>query len=486
MRSMRHVWSSALALGLLAGGAEIGHAAVTAAPGWAVRSIPTPGLVQGGVIRHGDVIFVGQGPTFTGGAESVVRMEEGGSSTTIATGFNALGGFDLSAGGTLYAVDNGLEAAGAVSGDTLYAVTDATTRTVSLPAASAEVLPSGSIDAAQDVLVTPAAVLVSDAVGPGAGRVVQVVGTTATDLITGLDYTGGLALDGATLLVGNLDGSFVGSVQKYDLSGAAMGTLVGGLSGSYAQVVDAAGDALVSGGFTPDFSSSTVVAVDPLGVVTERARGFSFSGELFFDAARDETLVLDFGASAITAICRDSDQDGTCDADEPCTVPAAKAKVVLKRLGIPVGDETFSLKAEVSLPVPLNPPLDPVARGVRVRLEAAGGGGTDVSVPPGPFDTGTRAGWKANHALTSWKYSSKTGVGGLGITKVTVKSSPRKPGVVRLGIKGKGATLELAPDDLPLSATVKLDPAGQCALATFSGPDTACAFNASQTVVRCK
>jgi hypothetical protein len=484
--SMRHVWSVILALVMSGGGAGVGIAAVTAAPGWAVRTIPTPGQVQGGVVRHGDDIFVGQGPTFTAGAESVIRMTEGGGATTVATGFNALGGFDLSAGGTLYVVDNGLEAAGATSGDTLYAVTDATARTTALPAASAEVLPSGSIDAAQDVLVTPGALLVSDAVGPGGGRVVQVVGTTPTNLITGLDYVGGLALDGATLLVGNLDGSFVGSVEKYDLAGAAQGPLVGGLSGSYAEVVDAVGDTLVSGGFTPDFSSSTVVAVDPMGTVTERAHGFSFSGELFFDAARDETLVLDFGVSAITAICRDTDQDGTCDADEPCSVAASKAKVSVKRLGGLVGDETFSLKAEVSLPAPLSPPLDPVARGVRIQLEKAGGGGTSVTVPAGPFDAGTRTGWKPNGALTSWKYSSKTGVGDLGITKVTIKTSPKKPGVVRIAIKGKGATIGLAPADLPLSAVVKLDPAGQCMLATFAGPETACAFNGSQTVVTCK
>ncbi len=53
-------------------------AAVTAAPGYAVRSIPTPGKVQGGVVRQGADIFVGQGPTFTGGAQSVIRFTEGG------------------------------------------------------------------------------------------------------------------------------------------------------------------------------------------------------------------------------------------------------------------------------------------------------------------------------------------------------------------------------------------------------------------------
>src|SRR5262249_2026136 len=155
---------------------------------------------------------------------------------------------------------------------------------------------------------------------PGAGRVVRVAHGAATDLITGLDYAAGLALDGPTLLVGNLDGSLVGSVRKYDLDGMPAGTLVGGLSGSYAVVVDGDGLVLVSGGFTDNtFTNSTVIAVDSTGTRTERARGFGSSGEMFFDPVRNETLVLDFDALQITAICRDRDQNGVCDVDQPCT-----------------------------------------------------------------------------------------------------------------------------------------------------------------------
>ena len=196
-------------------------AAITAAPGYAVRSIPTPGKVQGGVARVGADIFVGQGPTFTAGAQSVIRFTEGGPVTTIASGFNSMGGFDIAADGTLYITDNGLNATGATSGDTLYAIPDAPTRTSALASGSAEVLPSGSIHFAQDALVVPGAVLVSDAVGSGAGKVVRVAGGTSQDFITGLDYTAGLAVDGTTLLVGNVDGSFVGSVRKYGFDGTA-------------------------------------------------------------------------------------------------------------------------------------------------------------------------------------------------------------------------------------------------------------------------
>src|SRR6185503_18767634 len=79
-------------------------AAPVAAPGYALRNIPTPGTVQGGVVERDGVILVGQG-SFGAGLQSIIRLDDDGA-TTIATGFNALGGFDLDATGTLYVVDN--------------------------------------------------------------------------------------------------------------------------------------------------------------------------------------------------------------------------------------------------------------------------------------------------------------------------------------------------------------------------------------------
>jgi hypothetical protein len=463
-------------------------AAVTAAPGYAVRSIPTPGTVQGGVVRVGADIFVGQGPTFTAGAQSVIRFTEGGPATTIASGFNSLSGFDIAADGTVYVVDNGLNAVGATNGDTLYAIPDAPTRTSALAASAAEVLPSGSIHFAQDVLVVPGAVLVSNAAGPGAGTVVRVAGGTGTNLITGLDYAAGLALDGSTLLVGNVNGSFVGSVRKYGLDGTSAGTLVGGLSGTYGVVVDADGYVLVSGGVTSDSSSSTVVAVDPMGgVITERARGFTSSGDLFFDPVRNETLVLDFDALQITAICRDHNLDGMCDADEPCTgVPVTNAHVSLKRLSAPGTGETFAFKGEMTLPVPFDPPLDPVAKGIRVHLGTAQAAATDVVIPPGAFDPAARGGWKANPALTAWTFLTSTPIGPLGITKVRVKTVAKTPGLVKFAVSGKAATVNVVQADLPLAATLTLDVAGQCGNAAFIGGGATCVINATGSTVSCK
>src|SRR3989440_337163 len=99
---MRRVFGTLVALLLVTPAAR---AAVVAAPGYAVHTIATPDTVEGGVVRRGDAILVGQGPSFTAGAQSIVRLDAGGPAT-IATGFNSLGGFDLAPDGTLYVVDN--------------------------------------------------------------------------------------------------------------------------------------------------------------------------------------------------------------------------------------------------------------------------------------------------------------------------------------------------------------------------------------------
>src|SRR5205823_3025326 len=150
-------------------------AAVVPAPGYAVHTISTPNTVQGGVVRQGGTIVVGQG-SFGGGTEQIIRLD-GTGTTVIATGFNSLGGFDLDTTGTLYVVDNCQECAGAATGDTLFAIPAALTRTTAVTAVGNEVVQAGTIPFAQDALVIPGgAVLVSDAAGPGAGRVVRVQG----------------------------------------------------------------------------------------------------------------------------------------------------------------------------------------------------------------------------------------------------------------------------------------------------------------------
>jgi hypothetical protein len=472
-----------LAAAAVAGGARA-EAAVVPAPGFAVRSFPTPGTVQGGVVRQGNSLIVGQG-TFGSGGQSIVRLD-GAAATTIATGFSSLGGFDLD-GTTLYVVDNCFGAdfgcGSPTTGDTLYSVTDALARTTAAAAAASEVVPSGTFATPQDVLAVPGALLVSDAVGVGAGRVAKVVGTTATDLVTGLDFLGGLASDGTTLFIANLDASFVGAVRKHPLAGGPLGTLASGLSGAYGVASAEAGAVLVTGGFTGDFSSSTLLALDAMGSPSERAHGFGFSSDVFFDAARGTALVLDFGASAVAAVCADAEGDAVCDAD--CAGPAAVAKPKLKlgKQATPPGDDTLALTGTMT--IPLSPALDPVTQGARIVVDdATGRVVVDVVVPGGAYDESTERGWKANDAGTAWSYKNPAGV--VGITKVKVKASAKTPGLVSFKVTGKAGAYDAAGVALPLHAVFALGAAGQCGLATFPGPTPTCAFNGKGTTLACK
>src|SRR5882762_5438782 len=135
---MKARWMLSALLAMLAARAE----AIVAAPGYAVHTIPTPGTVQGGVVRRGGAILVGQG-SFGAGTETIVRLD-GAGPTTIATGFNSLGGFDLDAAGTLFVADNGGELTGATTGDTLFAIPNALTASSAVTAAGHEVVSAGT------------------------------------------------------------------------------------------------------------------------------------------------------------------------------------------------------------------------------------------------------------------------------------------------------------------------------------------------------
>jgi hypothetical protein len=482
-------------------------AAVVAAAGYAVHTIATPGTTAGGVVRRAGALLVGQG-TFGAGMESIVRVD-GAGTTTIATGFNALGGFDLDAAGTLWTVDNCAECPGAVTGDTVYTIPDALTRTTAVTAAGREVVDPNTIHFAADVFVLPnGTALVSDAAGAGAGRVVAVSAGTATDLITGLDFVGGVALapDGTMRVLDsvlNPDFTTTGAVLKYGTDGAPLGTLVGGLPGALAAAFDGDGNLLVSG--VGSFGASRLVAVDPNGSVTDRASGFTFSGDVFYDAARDEALVLDFGATDVFAICRDRDGDGVCDVDDdcpaianagqadadgdgigdacdPCTGPVVqKAKLAVGKIGAPAGDETLAFRGVLALPA--DAAIDPTTTGLRVIVGDAAAVLVDATLPGGPLDETTGTGWKARNG--SFKYQNPAGV--LGIRKAALKASRKVPGRVSFAIAGKEGSYAVQSAALPLHATVVLDQAGGlCGDARFTAPTSGCALKKKGTAVSCR
>ena len=496
-----------LAMGfLLLATASTARAAVVAASGWTVHTIPLAATAQGGVVRRGDVLLVGEG-AFGAGTERVVRVDAGGE-TTIATGFNSLGGFDLAADGTLYVVDNCGDCTGAATGDTVFAIPDALTRTTSLPAAGLEVLPAGSIPSAFDVLVLPGGdLLVSDAAGNGIGRVVHVVPgppATSSDLITALDLVGGMARagDGTLRIVNavlNMDFTTTGELLAYQAGGSFIDTLTSGLQGAFGAALDGAGDVLVSG--VGSFGASKLIAVAPDKTVTDRATGFTFSGDVFFDAARDETLVLDFGVSGVIAICRDGDGDGVCDADDdcplianagqedadgdgvgdacdPCNGAVINGKLGLGKLATPPGDDTIAFKGEMTIPTV--PEIHPETDGVRVLVTQGATAILDATIPGGVFDEASGIGWKVKNG--TFKYRNAAG-GILGIVKVSLKLAAKIPGDLRFAIAGKGGSYAVDPNGAPPRATLLLDAgAGQCGETAF----VACKYNAKKGTIQCK
>src|SRR5205809_7860351 len=90
---MKARWILSLLVTLVAARAE----AISTAPGYPAHSIPTPGTVQGGVVRRGGPILVGQG-SFGAGREPIIRLD-GGGPPPIATGSNSPGGLALDAAG---------------------------------------------------------------------------------------------------------------------------------------------------------------------------------------------------------------------------------------------------------------------------------------------------------------------------------------------------------------------------------------------------
>lgn len=284
-------------------------AAVVGAPGWIAGTVELPGVNASDVAAAGSSFLVGIG-AYGAQGQSIVRVDRDGSTTTLVTQLNSIGGIAYDAAGDrLLFTDNGLGAppGTAVTGDTVYALPDPLGQTSAVSAATLELAPSGSIPFAQAVVALPGGdVLVGDAAGFGAGRVVELSAGVLTDLISGLDYTAGVSLSlspANELLVGDVDSAtYAGSVDRYSLAGAFLGTLVGSLSGMYDQAVASTGDLLVTGGYTEDFSSSNILLVTPTGAATSIATGFGFSSGIAIDGPSQQVLALDFGAAYVDTL----------------------------------------------------------------------------------------------------------------------------------------------------------------------------------------
>jgi len=311
----------------------------TAGPDYIVGQTLLPEANQAGVTYVGTDIYVGAG-TFAVGGQSILRVAPDGTSTTVVTGLNSIGGVAYNAAcDILLFTDNGLEGPGATTGDTVYGLPAPRDAVGSVDAATLELIASGTISAAANVLGLPdCSVLVTDPTGDDSSRVVKVDGGVASDLITGLDFVSGLALtDTNELLVGEVDANtFAGRVHRFDLAGSSLGALATGLSGSFDAALDPTGHLLVTGGFTFDFATSTVVRIAPDSSVEEIASGFGFTSGVGVDGPSGQIAVLDFGVAGVDTLTPVANLTAGGKAKKDCQVEWWGGETDLNRRGKPI------------------------------------------------------------------------------------------------------------------------------------------------------
>ena len=139
------------------------------------------------------------------------------------------------------------------------------------------------------------------------------------------------------------------------------------------------------------------------------------------------------------------------------------------------------------------PALDPVASGVRLLVaDALGTSVLDATMGPGAYDAVTKIGWKVNGSATSWTYKNP-GTHAQGITVAGVKTVASTPGLVKVKAKGRDSSYPVVLSNLPLTATMVLDPptaeTGLCIAASFPAVPPAmpsCVANADGSRVKCK
>jgi len=164
----------------------------------------------------------------------------------------------------------------------------------------------------------------------------------------------------------------------------------------------------------------------------------------------------------------DVDGDGVCDVFDACVdgVALTKARLKVGRYGTPPGDDRLTVKGDMTPPP--NPPLDPIADGLRLVLrDSPDGVFLDVTLPPGAYSAATRTGWKVRG--TGFDFVTPQVVGGA-VKAAHLRRPASLPGVVRVAISGKGGSYVTGLVTPPLEVSVVVGPAGgQCAEATF-GP----------------
>jgi hypothetical protein len=190
------------------------------------------------------------------------------------------------------------------------------------------------------------------------------------------------------------------------------------------------------------------------------------------------------------------DADTLGDVCDPCTggATAIKHKLTITKLLTPVGDDKLSFKAQATFTPPtFSPPLNPQANGIRLLIvDSNSDVMLDATVPGSVYNPLTHIGWKANGSGTSWTYKNPLGDSN-GFTVVGVKTTPSKPGLVKVKAKGKNGSYAVHQNHLPLQATFILDPptadTGECIEALWPAAypvKPSCSVASAGNTVKCK
>lgn len=180
----------------------------------------------------------------------------------------------------------------------------------------------------------------------------------------------------------------------------------------------------------------------------------------------------------------DRDDDGECDAQDPCTNVAGTqdfstkpaSSVVLVNLATDPALVDDRLKVSASFDLPAGKSFDdvrPELRGARVVLEpVAGTRPLDVTLPPGLYRTATKRGWK--RSAKAWTFLDRTSSPPSGVTKMSItdRASRTAPGRVKVTISGKGGAYPVSAAQLPVQIVIALGDAadaaeGMCGESTF-------------------
>lgn len=185
----------------------------------------------------------------------------------------------------------------------------------------------------------------------------------------------------------------------------------------------------------------------------------------------------------------DSDGDGTCDRDDPCSNggPIVRAQVKARGLSVTQSGKMV-FKGRAVLTFPLAPPLDPAARGLGLSFGTTTNDWAAVVIPAGAYDGGTRRGWRVNGRGDTWKFVDRSLAPPGGVRLVIVRDRSRVlAGAVDLVIKASVVSPLLTAAELPFSLIAVFDPTAnpitQCAESDFTG---LCALRAGGTGVLCR